>query len=142
MKTVRQLLFRTGDLSKIGDESILDFTIKNKSRQYDAEATIKCTTKDKENPYNENIAFVPNVNKYIINSGTSTDGFLTVTLIKPVIEDASVEFVCEVIATAKERTSLGTVYLNDAEEFAFTGEEELGCNDVQCAITKLNELID
>ena len=46
-------------------------------------------------------------------------------------------FLFEIIATAKERTSPGTVYLNDAEEFAFTGEEELGFNDVQCALDEL-----
>lgn len=138
----KTITYKTGDLSKIGGESILNFTIKNKSHQYDAEAIIKCFAKDKDNIYNNNVTFIPNTNKYIINSGSSTDGFITITLIKPVTEDASVEFVCEILATAKERTTPGIVFDYDAEQFAFTGNKDLECEDIQCALTKLNELMD
>lgn len=104
----KTITFFTNELKTLGEEVYLDFIVKNKSTQYDANATIRCDYARDDNDYNEytNITISPAV--FRILSQEEVNGKLKVRLVKSFIgtdndSSAQIEYECRVDASAMER---------------------------------------
>lgn len=116
--------FVARELSSLGDEVVLDFVVKNKSRQYDAEATINCDYADKDNNYNEYANISINPSEFNLPAQEKQKGKLTVRLVKSFIgneesETKDINFSCTISANALERENLASEVVEPVNVDAF-----------------------
>lgn len=104
--------YKSNTLKNLGQIEKLDFTVTNKSRQYDAEATINCvyiTNEDKISKY-INLEITPT--EFALKASESQDGILSLELIRSFIGDElEVELKCTINAEAIERDNLSDPYV-------------------------------
>ena len=126
------------ELSTLGETYVLDYEVKNGSKNYDAELEMECTASSE---------YLTVTNDFdtdtILSSKNKRSGKLTLELTKSYSgEDMDVTITCTMTANAVERTSLGSILDYDSEEFEYVDELGLNCSDVQCAIEELNEVVN
>ncbi len=102
--------FVARELKSLGDEVTLNFVVKNKSKQYDADAIINCDYSE-DNNYNEYANIKINPSEFILRAQEKQDGNLTIRLVKSFIgteDDDSIQiaFQCRISANALERDNL------------------------------------
>ena len=105
------MTFETANLSKVGDKSILSYTVTNNSNQYDANVSITCAPKE------ETEAKYTSIKNKLENDATkvlakeSLNGTLTITLDKSATKEITEEYICRLEFSATGR-----------EEYAYTGD--------------------
>ena len=100
------IVFDTKELKNVGDKSVLVYTIKNNSRNYDADITMSFSPETTEYIRVTNV-----LDSNSLAAGEETDGTLTIELIKGYVGETTLEesVSVEIEATAKERTELAVV---------------------------------
>ncbi|MDE5630833.1 MAG: hypothetical protein K2I70_04460, partial [Bacilli bacterium] len=126
--------FVARELKTLGDEVTLDFVVKNKSRQYDAEAVINCDYTDKLNGYNEYTNIGINPSKFTLLAQEKQNGKLTIRLIKSFIgtddsDSMDVSFSCTIVANAIEREDLANEVIEPLNVDAFNYITDLAENN-------------
>lgn len=132
----KTITFIARELSALGDEVVLDFIVKNNSRQYDANAIINCDYDNKENNYNEYTNITINPSEFNLPATESQDGKLKVRLIKSFVGDdesnsAQITFSCRIDANALERDNLADVVVEPVNVDAFNYITDLAENNSQ-----------
>lgn len=119
----KSITYSTNDLSELGQESTLDFSITNKSRIYDADAVIECVTIDETNLYNDYINFSVDPDEFNIPASETKDGILKISLVKSYSGDgAEIQFKCTINANAIERdTTADEIVINPSETNVVSG---------------------
>lgn len=106
----KEITFSSSKLSTLDESSILNYKVKNKSTQYNAEATINCTTEETEyvsvvNELGEDI--IGENYKTVLLAQEERSGVITAKLVKPYVgEDTSITVKCviDVKPTIEETT--------------------------------------
>ena len=100
------IVFTTNELKNIGDKSILVYTIKNNSRNYDA--LLNMTFSPESTEY---IKVTNTLEKNTLESDETTTGTLTVELIKGYVGENALEqsITVEINASAVEKNTLGEI---------------------------------
>ena len=102
----KSITYSSSELTELGEEATLDFEITNKSRIYDANAVIECTTIDETNIYNDYVSITTDPDEFNILAGNKEEGILKIKLIKSYSGDgAEIKFSCKISANAVERDS-------------------------------------
>ena len=96
----KTLTFEFEELSMVGDEKVLDFTVINNSSHYDAYVTVDCVF-----PLSDDYTIVKTPDVMEIYAGKRMDGSITVTLNQALTESETITGECKLVATPKERTS-------------------------------------
>ncbi len=96
----KTLTFELGELSAVGEKSILDFSVINNSSHYDAYVTINC-----DFPLSDDYTVSSNPTTMEIYAGKRMDGSIEVTLNKALTESKTIKGSCKLTATPRERTS-------------------------------------
>ena len=101
--------FTSSTLSVLNETSVVNYTITNKSREYDANVIINCGFVDSEgnSTTNDLLTITKSDEKHEIESGGSATGSITIKLIKNAEAEFSQKFTCTLVATAVERTTAG-----------------------------------
>lgn len=106
--------FESIKLENINQTTTLDYSVTNKSREYDASVEIKCGLKDEYKSYEDYLDISMSLTSpFDLIAGETKNGILTVKLKKAYNEslETSVEIKCELIATPVERETLGEEYI-------------------------------
>lgn len=90
----------------VNENTILNFAITNKSKMYDAQATINCNVTS--DGFQDYLEVLPNETEYEILAAHTKKGNLSVTLKRAVTADAQeVNITCQINASAAERETVG-----------------------------------
>lgn len=101
--------FTTNLLSVVGETNIVNYTIKNRSKNYDANVTINCGVDESANALLEYISIEQSITSpFTLASGEEKRGTITIELTKAYTgEDDDIEYKCTLVATPTERDTLG-----------------------------------
>ncbi len=105
--------FESIKLENINQTTALDYSVTNKSKEYDASVEIKCGLKEKYKSYEDYLDINMSLTSpFELIAGETKNGTLTVKLKKAFNEslETSVEIKCELIATPIGRDTLGEEY--------------------------------
>ena len=105
------MTFETANLSKVGDKSILSYTVTNNSNQYDANVSITCAPKEGTEAKYTSIKNKLENDATKVLAKESLNGTLTVTLNKTATKEITEEYICRLEFSATGR-----------EEYAYTGD--------------------
>ena len=115
----KKIVFSSNGISEVGDTVVVSFEIANKSTLYDANAVINCISSDKSNKFNEYIEIKTNQNVFEIPAGKKNgDGRIITTLLKPTLEEGTIDIECTIDATAFERTENKEYISNETYDIA------------------------
>lgn len=103
----KSISFKSSELKRIGDESILKYEVTNNSSQYDASVSVNCYAKDGTEAIYSKITNQLDGNIDIIRAKSSAKGEAKITLVKNSTEDIEEEYTCSLEFTAEERTKVG-----------------------------------
>ena len=122
----KNITFETNKLENVNQTATLEFDVTNKSRNYNAEVTIKCGLKENFESFSEYLNIETDITSpfKLISSETKT-GRLVVTLKKAYDKDleTTAEIECELVATPEERDSLGDEYVLVYEDPILNGAD-------------------
>lgn len=107
--TKKEITFQTKVLKSIGDEAVLDYTIKNLNSQYNAEVSVAVELDDSSNPYNDYIKITNSItDSFTLEAQGSKAGKLNVKLLKSYLGDKEIKigFTITYTAEAAERSSV------------------------------------
>lgn len=93
----KSITYETAILEKVGDESILEYTITNNSTQYDAAVSINC-----ELETNDYVRVDNSLGDNLIEAQSEGDGSLTAHLFKTSVDEQALTVTCTIIASAVE----------------------------------------
>ena len=102
----KTITFKTNNLSKIGDKSVLEYEVTNNSNNYDAEVIVNCKVKDNTEAKYTSIKNELEGNATVVKAKETLNGTLTVTLNKTATEEVKEEYVCELTFNAVERDTI------------------------------------
>ena len=120
----KTITFKSKDLKKLNDTSVLNYEVTNNSSNYDAEVTINCNTKENTESKYTSIKNELENNVTVVKAKESVNGTLTITLNQTSTEEVTEEYTCTLEFNAIERTELG-IYSGPTEwTFDYTGEEQ------------------
>ena len=102
-----EITYTTSDLNSVGDQSVLNFTVKNNSPMYDGVVSIDCTVDGENSEYYTVSELIDGEETTTIESMHAKDGTITVALSKVSTENISEQFTCTINASAEERTTVG-----------------------------------
>ena len=105
------MTFETANLSKVGDKSILSYTVTNNSNQYDAIVSITCAPKEGTEAKYTSIKNKLENDATKVLAKESLNGTLTITLDKSATKEITEEYICRLEFSATGR-----------EEYAYTGD--------------------
>lgn len=94
----RKINFVTSDLKKVGDVSILEYDLTNKSKSYDANISMECYKEGNKSDYFS----VEDITPQIIKAGTTEKGYIKVTLLKESLTDSNENFYCTMDVKAEK----------------------------------------
>ncbi len=113
-ETKKEITFETEKLENVSETATLEFDVTNKSRNYNASVTINCGLTEEFRSYSEYVRIDTNLESpfELVSSETKT-GQVTVEMIKAFNEELTkdIQFECKLIATPKERDTLGEEYI-------------------------------
>ena len=104
----KTITFRSKDLKKLNDTSILTYEVTNNSSNYDAEVKINCGLKNGVESKYTSIKNELENNVSIVKAKESVNGTLTVTLNQISTEEITEEYTCTLEFNAIERDTIGT----------------------------------
>ncbi len=110
----KEITFETEKLENVNQTSVLEFDVTNKSKDYDASVTINCGLTEEFKSYSEYVRIDTDLlNPFELLSGSTKTGQVTVEMIKAFNEELTkdIQFECKLIATPKERDTLGEEYI-------------------------------
>ena len=113
-ETKKEITFETEKLENVNQTSVLEFDVTNKSRDYDASVTINCGLTEEFKSYSEYVRIDTDLlSPFELLSGSTKTGQVTVEMIKAFNEELTkdIQFECKLIATPKERDTLGEEYI-------------------------------
>ena len=99
----KTITFKTNNLSKIGDKSVLEYEVTNNSNNYDAEVKVTCTPES--NKYTSLINELDTKDN-IVPARNKANGTLTITLKKTVVEKMEEAYTCTLEFNAVERDTI------------------------------------
>lgn len=101
--------FTTDLISEIGRTTYVDYTIKNKSTNYDSTVTINCGVDESANALLEYISIEQSLTSpFNLASGEEKHGRITIALTKPYTgNDEEIAYKCTLVASPVERDTLG-----------------------------------
>ena len=111
----QEITFETPNLSKVGDKSVLSYTVTNNSNQYDAEVSVTCAPKDGTEAKYTSIKNKLENDATKVLAKESLNGTLTITLDKSATKEITEEYICKLEFNATGR-----------EEYAYTGDNVWG----------------
>ncbi len=122
----KNITFETNKLENVNETATLEFDVTNKSRNYDAEVTIKCGLKEDFKSFSEYLDITMSLESpfELISSETKT-GYLTIKLKKAYNEEMEtrIEMSCELVAEPLERETLGDEYKSIYKEKILNGAD-------------------
>ncbi len=122
----KNITFETNKLENVNETATLEFDVTNKSRNYDAEVTIKCGLKEDFKSFSEYLDITMSLESpfELISSETKT-GRLVVTLKKAYDKDleTTAEIECKLVAEPLERDTLGDEYVLVYEDPILNGAD-------------------
>ena len=104
----KTITFRSKDLKKLNDTSVLTYEVTNNSSNYDAEVKINCNVKENTEAKYTSIKNELERNATKVLAKESVNGTLTITLNQTSTEEVKEEYVCELTFNAVERDTIGT----------------------------------
>ena len=110
----KNITFETKRLENVSETATLEFDVTNKSRNYDASVTINCGLTEEFKSYSEYVRINTDLESpFELVSGSTKTGQVTVEMIKAFNEELTkdIQFECKLIATPKERDTLGEEYI-------------------------------
>ena len=122
----KNITFETNKLENVNQNATLEFDVTNKSRNYDASVTIKCGLKENFESFSEYLNIETDiVSPFRLESSETKTGRLVVTLKKAYDKalETTAEIECELVATPKERDSLGDEYVLVYEDPILNGAD-------------------
>ena len=111
-KDKKTITFKTNNLSKLGDKSVLEYEVTNNSANYDAEVKVTCSP---ENNKYTSLTNVLSTENNIVPARNKANGTLTITLKKTALEEVEETYTCTLEFNAVERTSIGVSINKPAE---------------------------
>ena len=108
----KTITFKTNNLSKLGDKSVLEYEVTNNSNNYDAEVKVTCLPEDNKYTSLTNVLSTEN---NIVPARNKANGTLTITLKKMALEEVEETYTCTLEFNAVERTSIGESINKPAE---------------------------
>ena len=111
-KDKKTITFKTNNLSKLGDKSVLEYEVTNNSNNYDAEVKVTCSP---ENNKYTSLANVLSTENNIVPARNKANGTLTIILKKTALEEVEETYTCTLEFNAVERTSIGVSINKPAE---------------------------
>lgn len=101
--------FTTEIMSELENQTFVNYTIKNRSKNYDANVTINCGVNESSNALLEYISIEQSIKgPFSLTSGEEKHGSITIKLIKPFTgDDEEIEYKCTLVASPTERDTLG-----------------------------------
>ena len=122
----KNITFETNKLENVNETATLEFDVTNKSRNYDAEVTIKCGLKEDFKSFSEYLDITMSLESpfELISSETKT-GYLTIKLKKAYNEEMEtrIEMSCELVTEPLERETLGDEYVLVYEDPILNGAD-------------------
>ena len=110
----KEITFETEKLENVNQTSVLEFDVTNKSKDYDASVTINCGLTEEFKSYSEYVRIDTDLESpFELLSGKTKTGQETEEMIKAFNEELTknIQFECKLIATPKERDTLGEEYI-------------------------------
>ena len=104
----KTITFRSKDLKKLNDTSVLTYEVTNNSSNYDAEVKINCGVKENTTAKYTSIKNELENNVTVVKAKESVNGTLTVTLNQTTTEEITEEYTCTLEFKAVERDTLGS----------------------------------
>lgn len=104
----KSITFNVDTLKTIGDTSTLDYEITNNSTQYDVNVSIDCSMES-----NDLVKLEQVKTPSFIEAKTIEEGKIKVTLNRALLEDTTIEFTCNIVAEAGERTNAAVGTFNN-----------------------------
>ncbi len=108
----KTITFRSKDLKKLNDTSVLTYEVTNNSSNYDAEVKINCNVKENTEAKYTSIKNELENNVTVVKAKESVNGTLTITLNQTSTEEITEEYTCTLEFNAVERTELGVSLIN------------------------------
>ena len=108
----KAITFKTNNLSKLGDKSVLEYEVTNNSNNYDAEVKVTCSPEN--NKYTD-LTNVLSTENNIVPARNKANGTLTITLKKTALEEVEETYTCTLEFNAMERISIGVSSNKPAE---------------------------
>ena len=105
----KTITFRSKDLKKLNDTSVLTYEVTNNSSNYDAEVKINCGLKNGTEAKYTSIKNELENNATIVKAKESVNGTLTITLNQTSTEEITEEYTCTLEFNAVERDTIGEV---------------------------------
>ena len=113
------LTFATKKLVDVGDEAVLHYTVTNNSREFDANVDLSMSDENGNSLNSEYVSIENTVPlKSNIDAKESSDGVLTVKLLKPSDKDMTLNFKLTIDASSVERD---TIAEDKIDKFSFDG---------------------
>ncbi len=122
----KNITFETNKLENVNQTATLEFDVTNKSRNYNAEVTIKCGLKENFESFSEYLNIETDITSpFKLESSETKTGRLVVTLKKAYDKalETTAEIECELVATPEERDSLGDEYVLVYEDPILNGAD-------------------
>ncbi len=122
----KNITFETNKLENVNQSATLEFDVTNKSRNYNASVTINCGLKENFESFSEYLNIETDiVSPFKLESSETKTGRLVVTLKKAYDKalETTAEIECELVATPKERDSLGDEYVLVYEDPILNGAD-------------------
>ena len=104
----KTITFRSKDLKKLNDTSVLNYEVTNNSSNYDAEVKINCGVKENTTAKYTSIKNELENNATVVKAKQKVNGTLTITLNQTTTEEITEEYTCTLEFNAVERTEIGS----------------------------------
>ncbi len=125
-KNEKNITFETNKLENVNQSATLEFDVTNKSRNYDANVTIKCGLKNEFEIFSEYLDInIILTTPFKLEASKTKTGKLVVTLKKAYDKalETTAEIECELVATPEERDTIGEEYKNIYREEILNGAD-------------------
>ena len=134
------LTFATKKLIDVGDEAVLHYTVTNNSREFDANVDLNISD-ESSNSFNSDYVSIENTVpiKSTIDAKESSEGVLTVKLLKSSDKDMTLDFKLTIDADSVERDILAE---DSADNFNFEGLEPGLYDENNLLLASWDELVN
>lgn len=125
-ETRKEIAYNAEKLENVGQRAILDFDVTNKNRNYDADVTITCGLESEFASYSDYVTISTDLESpFELNAGQTKSGHLIIEMTKLYGEslETEISYVCKLVATPKERESLGEEYKDIYKDTILNGAD-------------------
>lgn len=125
-ETRKEIAYNAEKLENVGQRAILDFDVTNKNRNYDADVTITCGLESEFASYSDYVTISTDLESpFELNAGQTKSGHLIIEMTKLYGEslETEISYVCKLVATPKERETLGEEYKDIYKDTVLNGAD-------------------